>query len=327
MPSRLPAALFGACLSAVVALALPSPVAAQEWPARQIQLIVPFPAGGSTDLVARAIAEPLRQRLGQPVIVENRAGGGGRIGAQAVKAAPPDGSTLLLAAATQMVLQPHTDPAIGYDPVADFRPVVQVMRFGQVIATGPDNPARSPAELIAWFKADPARRSFGSPGIGTGAHFAGLEFGRLGGVALEHVAYRGTPAAIPDLQAGRLGMFVASFGEFREHAREGRVRILASTDAARSALAPDLPTLRETGFDIVAPGWFALYAPAGTPDAVVARLATIIAEILAAPALRARIEAMGFTPTGTGPADLADIQRAETAHWAAMVRTSGFRAE
>lgn len=303
------------------------PIAAVAQETLPLRIVFPFAPGGAADAIARLLAEDLRHGLGRPVIVENRTGGGGRIGAQAVKAAAPDGSTLLLAAATQMVLQPHTDPAIGYDPVADFRPVAQVMRFGQVIAIGPDNPARNPAELIAWFQADPARRSFGSPGIGTGAHFAGLEFGRQGGVALEHVAYRGTPAAIPDLQTGRLGMFVASFGEFREHAREGRVRILASTDSERSIAAPDTPTLRESGFDIVAPGWFALYAPAGTPDAVVSRLAAAVADALAAAALRARIEAMGFAPSGAGPADLAAIQRAETAQWAAMVRASGFRPE
>lgn len=312
--------------AALVPAALVAAVAGAQ-DSQPLRIIFPFAPGGAADAVARLLADDLRTRLGRPVIVENRSGGGGRIGAQAVKAAPPDGSTLLLAAATQMVLQPHTDPAIGYDPVVDFRPVAQLMRFGQVIAIGPDNPSRSPAELAAWFQADAARRTFGSPGIGTGAHFAGLEFGRLGGVALDHVAYRGTPAALPDLQAGRLGMFVASFGEFREHHRAGRVRILASIDAERSPATPEIPTLREGGFDIVAPGWFALYAPAATPDAIVARLAAAVAEAIAAPALHARIEELGFTPTGTGPAGLAAIQRADTAAWAAMVKASGFRAE
>lgn len=303
----------------------PMTAAAQQ--AQPVRIVFSFAPGGAADAIARLLAEDLRARLGRTVILENRTGGGGRIGAQAVKAAPPDGSTFLLAAATQMVLQPYTDTTIGYDPVADFRPVVQVMRFSQVIAIGPDNPARNPAELVAWFQADPARRNFGSPGIGTGAHFAGLTFGRLGGVTLEHVAYRGTPAAMPDLQTGRLGMFVASFGEFREHARAGRVRIIAITDAERLAAGPDIPTLRESGFDIVAPGWFALYAPAGTPDETVARTAAAVADAIAAPALRARIEDLGFVPSGAGPADLAAIQRTEAAQWAAMVRASGFRPE
>lgn len=312
-------------LAALGAASLPRLAKAQE--GSPLRIVFPFAPGGAADAIARQLAEELRPRLGRPVIVENRTGGGGRIGAQAVKAAAPDGSTLLLAAATQMVLQPHTDPAIGYDPAADFRPVVQVMRFGQVVAVGPETPARTVAELVAWFRADPARRSFGSPGLGTGAHFAGLEFGRLAGVPLEHVAYRGTPAAIPDLQTGRLGMFVASFGEFREHHRAGRVRILASTDAARSPAMPEVPTLRESGFDIVAPGWFALYAPAGTPDAVVMRIADAVRATIVGGPLRARVEELGFEPSGTGPAGLAEVQRAETAQWAAVVRASGFRPE
>ncbi|MES2710542.1 MAG: tripartite tricarboxylate transporter substrate-binding protein [Pseudomonadota bacterium] len=301
----------------------PRLAAAQE--AQPLRIVFPFAPGGAADAIARLLADELRLRLGRPVIVENRAGAGGRIGAQAVKAAPPDGATLLLAAATQMVLQPHTDPTIGYDPVADFRPVMQLMRFGQVVVVGPENPARSPAELIAWFRADPARRSFGSPGLGTGAHFAGMELGRLGGVPLEHVAYRGTPAALPDLQTGRIGMFVASFGEFREHHRAGRVRILASTDAERPRSTAEVPTLRESGFDIVAPGWFAFYAPAATPEPVTARLAQSISGALAAPSLRARIEELGFEVSGAGPSELAAIQRSESERWAAMVRASGFR--
>ncbi|CAH0287287.1 tripartite tricarboxylate transporter substrate binding protein [Roseomonas sp. CECT 9278] len=290
-----------------------------------LRIVFPFAAGGAADAVARLLAERLATTLGRPAIVENRTGAGGRIGAQAVRAAAPDGATLLLAAAAQMVLQPHTDPAIGYDPVADFRPVAQLMRFGQVVAIGPDNPARDVAGLLAWYRDNPARRSFGSPGIGTGAHFAGLEIGRLGGVPLEHVAYRGTPAAIPDLQSGRLAMFVASVAEFRDHAAAGRVRLIASTEAARSAATRDIPTLREQGIDVVAPGWFALYAPAGTPDAVVARLAAAVAEAIGPGGLGARIAAMGFEPSGAGPDTVAAAQREDSARWAAMVRASGFR--
>lgn len=305
---------------------LPAAAQAQDAPLRApLRIVFSFAAGGAGDAVARLLAEQLQARLGRPAIVENRTGAGGRIGAQAVKAAAPDGNTLLFAAAGQMVLQPLTEASLGYDPVADFRPVTQVLRFGQVLAVGPENPSRSVADLVAWFRADPTRRSFGSPGIGLGAHFAGLEFGRLAGVPLEHVAYRGTAAAMPDLQAGRIGMFVASLGEFREHHRAGRVRILASTDAVRSAAMPEIPTLREAGYDILAPGWFALYAPARTPDAVIARLAAVTDEAIAAGPLRARIEALGFEPSGTGPAALAALQRAEFAQWTAVVRASGFQ--
>ncbi len=309
-------------LAILAASPLPRLAAAQESP---IRIVFPFAAGGGGDAVTRLLAEHLRDRLGRPVIVENRAGGGGRIGAQAVKAAMPDGAMLLMAAATQMVLQPHTDQRIGYDPFTDFRPVAQVVRFSQVVVIGPDNPARSVADLIAWFRADPARRNFGSPGLGTGAHFAGVEFGRLAGISLEHVAYRGTPAAIPDLQSGRLAMYVASHGEFREHHRAGRVRILASTDAVRSPGLADVPTLVESGMEVIAPGWFALYAPSATPPAVIVRLTDAVSAVLRDAALRDRIVAMGFEPTALGPADLAREQRAEYDRWGAVVRASGFQ--
>jgi tripartite-type tricarboxylate transporter receptor subunit TctC len=300
---------------------LPGLARAQSAPLR---IVFPFGAGGAADAVARMLAEQLGAALGRPAIVENRTGAGGRLGAQAVRGAAPDGATLLFAAGAQMVLQPHTDPALGYDPVADFRPVAQVMRFGQVVAVGPDNPARDVQGLLAWYRADAARRSFGSPGIGTGAHFAGMELGRLAGVPLEHVPYRGTPAALPDLQTGRLGLFIASFGEFRAPAQAGQARLLASLDATRPPNLADLPTLSEAGFDIVAPGWLALYAPAGTPDAAVARLAGAVAALRDGP-LAARLAAAGFAPAAGGPAELAAAQRAESVRWAAVVRASGFR--
>jgi tripartite-type tricarboxylate transporter receptor subunit TctC len=308
-------------ITATLTLAAPRLAGAQETPVR---IVFPFGPGGAADAVARLLAEQLRGPLGRPVIVDNRAGGGGRIGAQTVKAAAPDGATLLLGVAAQMALQPHLDSALGYDPVADFRPVAQVARFSQVLAVGPANPAPSVAELLDWFRADPARRNFGSPGIGTGAHFAGLELGRLGGVPLEHVPYRGTPAALPDLQTGRLGAFIASSAEFRAASQAGQVRLLASLDATRPTHLAELPTLTEAGFDIVAPGWLALYAPAGTPDAVVARLAAAVAALRDGP-LAARLAESGFAPGTGGPAELAAAQQAESARWAAVVRASGFR--
>ena len=311
-----------ALLAAALATPLLPPRAGAQTTA-PLRIVFPFAAGGGGDALARLLAEDLAARLGRPVLVENRSGAGGRLGAQAVRAAAPDGTTLLLAAAAQMVLQPHTDPGIGYDPVADFRPIAQVVRFAQVMVTGPETPVDSVATLLAWLRADPARRSFGSPGIGTGAHFAGLEFGRLAGMPLEHVPYRGTPAALPDLQSGRLPLFIASFGEFRAHAAAGRVRILASTEAARSAETATIPTLREAGFDITAPGWFGLYAPAGTPDATVAALAAAVGAALAQEQVRARIAALGFAPSGLGPGDLAAVQRDESAVWAAVVGRSG----
>lgn len=312
-------------LLALPALGLPrGRAAAQEAPLR---IVFPFAAGGAADAVARLLVAELAIRLNRPVLVDNRTGAGGRIGALAVKAGPADGTMLLLAAGAQMTLAPLVEAAVEYDPDGDFRPITKVMRFGQVIAVGPQNPAGTIADLVGWLRADPARWNFGSPGIGTGAHFAGAEFARLAGLELAHVAYRGTPPAIPDLQTGRLSLFVAAFPEFREHQAAGRVRILASTEALRSPAMPTIPTLHESGFDIVAPGWFALYAPVQTPDAIAARLTAAVQACLGNAGLRARIAALGFEPTGLGPIELADTQREDTARWRAMVRASSFRPE
>ena len=220
-------------LAGLSALAvLPQPAHAQETP---LKIVYPFPAGGSGDAIARMIAEHLQKSLGRAVIVENKTGAGGRIGAQSVRDAPPDGATLLLAAAAQFTLQPHVLTNLGYDPFADFVPVARIVKFDQVFVVNGQVPARSIKELAAWLKANPDQAAFGSPGAGTGAHFVALEFGRTFGIAVRHVPYRGTPAALPDLLAGRLPMYGASIAELIEHHRSGGIRSLG--DWGRYALA------------------------------------------------------------------------------------------
>lgn len=313
-------ALFGG----VAALSLPGASRAQETPLR---IIFPFAAGGSADALLRHAAEVLRDRLGRPVIVDNRAGGGGRIGVRALKEAPADGSTILLAAGAQVFLQPHLYPDLGYDPFVDLLPLAQMMTFAQALAVGPKVPATTLRELADWLRGSPDRLVYGSPGAGTGAHFAGMQFAAMSGLDMRHVAYRGTPAALPDLLAGRLPVYLASEAELIEQHKAGGLRILATLDARRSTVTPDIPTFRESGFEIAAPAWFAFYAPAGTPAAATKRLTDALAVVIGDPAMRQRMAGLGYTPSGASGEELARLQRAEFNRWEPIVKASGFKPE
>lgn len=299
----------------------PLPALSQE---TALKIVYPYAAGGSGDAIVRLIAEHLQKSLGRPVVVENKTGGGGRIGAQAVKNAPPDGATLLFAASAQLTLQPHVLKDLGYDPFADFVPVSRIVSFDQALVVNAQVPARSIKELAAWLKTNPDQAAFGSPGAGTGAHFTGLEFGRTFGIAMRHVPYRGTPAALPDLLAGRLPIYVASVAELIQHHRSGGIRILATAGDARSPGLPDVPTLKESGVNIVSPGWFAFYVAAKTQPAIRERLEKEIAAAAKSPAIRAKIEALGFQATKTTAEDLERVHRAEFDAWAEVVRATSF---
>ena len=302
----------------------PHPVIAQD---QIIRIVFPYSAGGSADAVARLIAEHIQRSLGRPVIVDNKVGAGGRIGARVVKDASPDGTTLLFAAAAQMTIQPYIYADLGYDPLVDFVPVSQTVKSDLAFAVGRQVSAHSTEELIAWFKTNPAQAMYGSPGAGTSAHFAGMELARICDLELRHVAYRGTPAALPDLLAGRIPLYITAVAEIVQHHRSGAIRILAMADASRSQLLPDIPTLQESRIDIDAQGWFAFYAPARTPRDILARLEKAIVAATGAPELRAKIVAMGFQPTGTTAEELKQIQRAQFERWGPIVKASGFKAE
>jgi tripartite-type tricarboxylate transporter receptor subunit TctC len=273
------------------------------------------------------LADHLQKSLGRPVIVENRPGAGGRIGLRAVKEAAPDGATLLFAPIGLFTVHPHVYADLGYDPLVDLLPITQVVKFDQAVVVTGKLPVRSLPELVAWLKANPDQATFGSPAAGGSVHFAGMEFGRLAKVDLRHVAYKGTPAALPDLMTGRLPMYIASVAEFIEHHKAGTIRVLATMGPARSPFLPDVPTMRESGFDVLAPNSFAMYAPAGTPSTVAERLRTAIIEALHDAEIRTRIETLGFEIAGTTGEALAQIQRAEYERWGPVIKASGFKAD
>jgi tripartite-type tricarboxylate transporter receptor subunit TctC len=256
--------------------------------------------------------------------VENIVGAGGRIGARAVKDAQPNGAKLLFASNSQMTLQPLIYHDLGYDAFDDFIPISQTVRSEAAFAVGGQTPVHSIKELIAWLAANPTQALFGSPGVGTGPHFAGLEFARLSGLRLRHAPYKGTPAALPDLLAGRIPLHIAMTAELVAQHKSGAVRILATAGADRSPFVPDVATLRESGIEIEAPGWFAFYAPAGTPQDIVTRLEQAIVAATNAPEVREKIEKVGYLPTGTTSDALRKIQRADTERWARVVKASGF---
>lgn len=317
----------------VLALAVVAMVAAHtagveaQIGAEPTRIIFPFAAGGSGDALARLIAEHLRGALDQPVIVENRAGAQGRIGVQAVKAAAPDGKTMLLTPVAPMSIYGHVYKSLGYDPVADFQPISQVATFDFSIAVGPQVPAQSLRELVDWFKADPSRGSYATPAAGTLPHFFAVQFARAAGLDLRHVGYRGSAAALTDLVAGQIPVLVTTTSDLLEQHKAGRIRVLATSDAGRSPFLPELPTFKEAGYDIQGTGWYGLFAPARTPPDIVARLNGAVVAALRTPLVKDRLLAVGLQPTGTSAAELARIQQADSALWEPAVRASGFTPE
>jgi tripartite-type tricarboxylate transporter receptor subunit TctC len=311
--------LLGLALAAVAIL----PASAQ-FGEQPIRIIFPFAAGGAGDALARVLAETMRVGLGRTVIVENRSGAAGRLGVQAAKASAPDGSTLLLTPIAPMSVYQHVYPQLGYDPIADFAPVTQIATFEFALAVGPQVPAKSLAELVAWLKANPGQGNYGSPGAGTLPHFFGVLFARAAGLPLVHVNYRGSAAALTDMIGGQLPVLVTTTTDLLENHKAGKVRILATSDKRRSPFVPDIPTFKEAGFDIQGTGWYGVFTPAGTPPVLVEHYNKILVEALATPELKRRLTGFGLQPTGTSAAAFAAIQKADAALWAPAVKASGF---
>jgi tripartite-type tricarboxylate transporter receptor subunit TctC len=292
-----------------------------------IRVIFPFAAGGSGDTLVRLVADKMRAALGRSVIVENRAGGAGRIGVTAVKNAAPNGSTLLIAPIAPMAVYQHVYKSLGYDPINDFAAVSQLATFDFALAVGPQVPAHSLGELVTWVKADPARAAYGGPSTGDLTHFLGVLFGRSAGLDLRHVAYRGAVPAVTDLVAGQIPIVILPLSDLAEMDKAQRVRILASSGKKRSPFTPGVPTFREEGYDIEGTSWYGAFAPAKTPTGTIESLSTIMATAIRAPDVSERLLAFGLVPTGSSAAEFAAIQRADSERWASAVRLSDFTAD
>jgi tripartite-type tricarboxylate transporter receptor subunit TctC len=265
--------------------------------------------------------------LNQPVVVENRTGGAGRIGVSAVKNAPPDGLTLLYTPFAAVTIYPFVYKTLDYDPFTDLRPVAQICTFDFGLAVGPSVPAKTPKELVAWLKANPDKAQFGSPGAGALPHFFGLMFGKAAGIEMTHIAYKGGTPAIADLLGGQIPMVSSTASEFLDLHQAGKLRVIATSDVERSLGFPDVPTFKESGIDIVGTSWYAMFAPAKTPDDVVARLNKAIVDAVKSLDVAERLTGFGLAPTGTSPDELGRIQKAHAALWKPVIEASGFTAD
>jgi tripartite-type tricarboxylate transporter receptor subunit TctC len=293
-----------------------------------MRIVVGVQPGASTDLVARQLAEKLRESLGEPVLVENRAGAGQQIALAEVKKAGPDGRTMLLAASAAFSILPHIyGDRLAYDPVTDFTPVSRIVAFQVGFGAGLKTKATNVAEFVAWAKANPADASFASPGAGTSSHFAGLMFAKATGLPLTHLPYKGTAPALTDLMGGHIAMVSTAFSDLPELHKAGKLRIIATAGTKRSPAMPDIPTLREQGIDISFDVAFDLYTSANVPADIVRRLSTALAQATNAPDSRAKFEAIGLQPVGSTADELAAKQAEEFRLWAEPVKASGFKGE
>jgi len=309
-------------------LAEPLTAAAQNSFRHPIRILVPLPAGSTSDVVARFLADGLEKAVGQPIIVENKPGASGRIAAEALKRSAPDGSRFLLAPIAVVVLVPLVFKDVPYDPAKDFAPVAQVAEFQYAIAVRPDHPARTLPELVGWARANTAQASFGTPGAGSVPHLFGTMMARGTGVDFVHVAYKGAPQLAAELISGQVGAGISALSDLIALHRAGRLRILATSGARRSALAPDVATFKEHGFPgVEGTGWTALFAPAGTPRPVIDYWSAAVMAALRVADLRERLIGLGIEPTGTTPEALATIIAADTARWVPIARAAGLKAE
>ncbi len=323
-PRRL---VLGSVLASAAALLAPLAAAEPNWPDKPIQLVIPYPPGGSADLLGRPLAVQLQQQLGQSVVLEYKPGAGGTLASQYIARARPDGYTV------QMVLAAHAInaslyPKLPYDTQKDFAPVSLVANLPMIVAGSKKLPAKNIPELIAAAKAAPGQLTFGSAGNGNTGHLAAELFATEAGVRMTHVPYKGSAGVVNAMLAGDIDLTFDSISTSMPHIRDGRMHALAVTSAKRSPLAPDVPTIREQGipnFDVT--GWYAIIAPAGTPEAVRKRLSDEIAKALKQPQLLAQLTASGYEPVGSSPEALQKHIDAEVVRWAQVVKSTGARVD
>jgi tripartite-type tricarboxylate transporter receptor subunit TctC len=301
---------------------------AQDYPSQPVRFVVPFAPGGTTDVLARLVGEKLSASLGQQFVVDNQAGAGGNIGTAQVAKAKPDGYTLLMGTVGTHAINASIYPRLPYDPIKDFAPVTLVATVPNVLVVNPEVPANSVAELILLAKEKPGELNFASSGNGTSIHLSGELFKSMTGVDMVHVPYKGSGPAVVDLLGGQVQMMFDNLPSSAPQITAGKLRPLGVTSKERSPTLPDVPTIAEAGLPgYEALSWFGVLAPAGTPDAIVAKLQEEIAAALADPAMRERLAELGAVPVGDTPAEFADFISAETAKWAKVVQEAGIKLE
>ena len=316
-----------AWLSAL-ALALPLAALAQApYPSRPVHIVVPFPAGGPTDVLTRLLAQKLSERWSQPVVVDNKPGAGGAIGSDFTAKSAPDGYTLVMATSSTHSIGPALQK-LSYDPIRDFAPISQVSHATNVLLVSPKLGVSSVKELVALAKAKPGQLNFASSGIGTIPHLTGEMFKLAAGVDMVHVPYKGTGLSIPDLASGQVAVLFDSVVTAFTYVKSSGVRALAISSTKRSPLAPELPTMAESGL----PGfesetWFGLFAPAGTPKDVIARISADTAAALRSPEVRDRFAAAGAEPVGSTPEQFAERVKADAARWSDIIRKANVRVQ
>ena len=314
-------------LALFMVLATGAAHAQPAWPqGRTIRIIVPFAAGGATDVIARIMGDKLSRLWSASIVIENRGGAGGNIGTDMAARAAPDGDTMLMVS-VGMATNIYLYKKLSYDPVADFAPVSLVARVPNMLIAGADRPYRSVPELIAWGRANPGKLSFASSGVGTSIHLSGELFKKLTGVDMAHVPYRGSAPALQDILGGRVDLMFDNITASLPQARAGLVQALGVTTAQRSVSAPELPPIADTvpGFDVSS--WFAFFAPAKTPPAIVERMSRDVRAALADPAVREKFAALAAEPVGSTPKELEDFFARERDTWGKLIREAGLSAE
>jgi tripartite-type tricarboxylate transporter receptor subunit TctC len=312
-------------VAAAALLAASAAVPAEAQVDQPIKIVFPYAAGGVGDAFARILAENLRDGLkGQPVIVENVTGAAGRTGARAVVNAAPDGKTLLFTPIAPVAVHNHVYKDLGFDPLTDLSPVSQVAEFEFGIAVGPNVPAKNLKELVAWAKANPNKASYGSPGAGALPHFFGVLFGKAAGIDMVHIGYKGSALALTDLIGGQIPIVVTTTSDLLAQHQAGKIRILATSDSKRSPLVPEVPTFKESGYDIVGTSWYGVFAPAKTPADIREKYAKIFAATVQRPEIKQKLLTMGLYASGSTPDELGKVQKRDSAIWAPAVKDSGF---
>lgn len=304
--------------------ALPGAALAQAFPTRPITIVVPFSAGGTTDILARLVGQYLSTELGQPVVVENKAGAGGNIGGQYAAKAAADGYTLFMGTVGTHAINASLYKKMPFDPVKDFAPLTRVANVPNLLVVNPKQPFRTVPEMIAYAKANPGKINFGSPGNGSSPHLSGELFKSMTKVDLTHIPYKGSAPAVTDLLGNQIAIMFDNMPSVIPHVRSGKLHAIAITTSKRSPELPDVPTIAEAGVPgYEAMSWFGMFAPAATPKPVLNKLSGALAKVLANPEVKKKIADQGGEPVNETPAQFATFIKSESAKWGKVVKESG----